>query len=170
MKSNKQRKKEIQAKRIHKKESLLSNGVKKQQILIDSSKLSEKSQRSLGIPEYYTDEIIKCTDCEATFLFSAIEQQEWYEHKKVYFWQRPIRCEFHYHKWIRVKKIKQAMDSNLAKLDSEPDNNKLMNSCADLITEYHKETQNGNIKKAIELYNKLNLKNDNYLYCKKQQS
>jgi len=168
MKSSKQRKKEIQAKRVHKKESLLSNGMKKQQILIDPSRLSEKSQRSLGIPEYYIDEIIKCTDCDVSFLFSAIEQKEWYEHKKVYFWQRPIRCEFHYHEWLRIKKMKKEMDRNLAILESEPDNKKLMNICADSITEYHKGTQNGNIKKAMELYNKLNLKNDNYLYCKKQ--
>lgn len=141
---------------------------KTEKIPVCFKSLSEKSQKSWDIPEFYEDITFECVDCKKQVVFTAIQQQEWYEVQKKYFWQRPIRCVFHHDFWRETRKLKFSMDRSLEKLKENPNDFEIMKQCAESITFYHQRTKTGDLKLAISLFKKLNLQNELYLYCKKE--
>ena len=145
-----------------------SNQTKSSRIPVDFSELSEKSQRSWDIPEFYEDINFECVECGKKEIFTAQEQQEWYEVKKKYFWQRPIRCSLHQDIWRETRRRKFKMDRSLLELKDDPNNLESMKQCAEAITLYHQSTKNGNLELAISLFKKLKLQNKLYDYCKKE--
>ena len=137
-------------------------------IPVNKKKLSEKSLRSWDIPEFYKDEIYTCIDCGKETLFSAKEQQQLYEVKQKYFWQRPNRCLLHHDIWRDTRKKKFSMDQKLQELSQKPDNQEVMIDCADAIVLYHKKTNHGNLQLAASLFKKLKTESTHYLYCKEK--
>ncbi|MBN2712854.1 MAG: zinc-ribbon domain containing protein [Planctomycetes bacterium] len=113
--------------------------------------LSEASQRSWGIPEYYKDENYACIDCGEESTFTAQLQKYWYEVKKGYFYQRPIRCRACHEVWRAAKTCKHRMDRLLAKLDESPEDGKLMIETAAAIVEFHIKEKRGNLALAMHL-------------------
>jgi hypothetical protein len=127
---------------------------KKNKIAVDFNQLSEKSRKSITIPEFYEDEAIKCVDCGETFIFTAATQKQWYEKDKRYFWQRPIRCSKHHEIWKKARFAKERMDGLLEEAKvSKSDNAKL--ECAESIIEYRELTGHGNLLLAKKLLKSL---------------
>jgi DNA-directed RNA polymerase subunit RPC12/RpoP len=62
-----------------------------QRIRADASKLVPTN--SLGRPEFYHDERVKCRDCKSEFVFTASEQQAWYEKYEIPHYAKRVRCE-----------------------------------------------------------------------------
>ena len=127
---------------------------KKKKIPVDFDQLSENSKTSLGLPEFYHDETIKCVDCGKTFIFPAETQKQWYEKDKRYLYQRPIRCDMHYETWKKSRKLKLKMDKLLEKLKSS-DSINLKFECAEAIIEFYEQTGRGNLSLAKHLSNSL---------------
>jgi hypothetical protein len=147
------------------------NSAKKLNVIpINYKLLSEKSLRSLPLPEFYKDETYKCVDCSKISIFSAQEQQNWYEVQKKYFWQRPVRCLLHHDIWRDTRKRKFTMDQKLEELRENPENRKTMIASAEAIVQFHKKTKTGNLELAISLFKKLKIETKYYLYCKENLS
>jgi hypothetical protein len=167
LKSNKQRKSEIKE---HRQKKL----IKKQNrevintLAVNYDALSVESKRSWSIPDFYTDEDYYCIDCGAKSFFSAEKQKEWYEVKKRYFWQRPIRCRLHHEEWRVKRKSKFIMDRNLEALRQNPDDKAIMINCAESIVQFHQDTGNGNLQSALFILKKLDRKDELYDYCRNQ--
>lgn len=70
---------------------------------VDFSQLSASSQRSYGIPNYYEDIKFACLGCGKNVIFSATQQQRWYEEEKRYFWERPNKCYDCYREWLALR-------------------------------------------------------------------
>lgn len=130
--------------------------------------LSEESQRSYGIPEFYEDEYYKCIECGKETLFSAEQQKQWYEVEKRYLFQGPIRCRHHFFLWLSDRKTKFRMDKALEYLNLHPDSKDAMRDYALSIVEFHKNTGNGNLHTAVHLLRKLNKDPDELAYCIEQ--
>ncbi|NQZ56097.1 MAG: zinc-ribbon domain containing protein [Lentisphaeraceae bacterium] len=167
MKSNKQKKIELRQKRQGKSEKK-SLGRQKHSIPVNFERLSEESKRSWTIPSHYTDQTYKCVDCGQECLFLAETQKEWYEIKKRYYWQHPIRCLNHHKKWLSTRKHKFEMGRNIEALSQNPESEELMGNCAESIIQFHKDTGTGNLKTALHLLKKLNRTDSFYTYCKSQ--
>ena len=138
----------------------------KKTLPVNFNKLSEKSQRSWTIPEIYTDEIYSCIDCGESCVFTAIQQQEWYEIQKKYYWERPVRCQVHYMQWKNKKLTKTSMDQKLNKLKEKPNDINCLFEYAKSIIEYHKANGKGNLQIAISILKKVNETGELYKYCR----
>lgn len=138
----------------------------KRRIPVCFENLSVASQQSWTIPEYYEDETYKCVDCGREVIFTAEQQQEWYEQKKRYFFQRPIRCPTHHEEWRRTRKSKYQMDAALAQLRANPASDEAMRAAARAIVEFHKRTGKGNLQSAIHLFRRLSVDDADLRYCR----
>ena len=127
---------------------------KKQKIPVNVNKLSDKSKRSWTLPEFYEDEAYNCVDCGAQCVFTAEQQQKWYEGSKRYFWQRPIRCDEHHKIWAVSKKKKLKMDHLISELNGS-NSKKMMLECAESIVEFYEQTGHGNLGMAKHLLKNL---------------
>ena len=79
MKSNKQKKKLLVAKRKEEKSREFQEAVRKGSILpVDTSKIVSKSVLPT-IPRHYKDKEFKCKDCGEVQLWTAKRQKWWYE-------------------------------------------------------------------------------------------
>jgi len=134
-------------------------------IPVNLDNLSEKSLRSWGLPTHYKDELYKCVDCGITCLFTAVEQQQWYEEVKRYYWQRPNRCSIHHDEWREKRKHKFEMDRDLELLKQTPNDKEIMLKCAKSIVQFHKDTGAGNLQTVLCLLKKLELQKSLYKYC-----
>lgn len=141
---------------------------KRKKIPVCFTALSEASQRSWTIPEFYEDETYRCVDCGKESLFTAEMQREWYEVKKRYFFQRPIRCSEHHEEWRLKRKSKFKMDRALAALRKNPESENAMQTTAKAIIDFHKKTGNGNLQAALHLLRKLGNDDELLNYCKEK--
>lgn len=62
-----------------------------QRIRADISKLVPTN--SYGPPQWYHDQQVKCRDCKTEFVFTAREQQAWYEQYGIPHYATRVRCE-----------------------------------------------------------------------------
>ena len=124
---------------------------KRKKLRVRKRELSEKSKRSWGIPAYYEDEAYSCVECGKRCLFSAMQQKEWYEVKKRYLGQRPIRCADCHLAWRETRSSKFKMDRLLTSLKDDPCDRERMVACALEIVGYHRRTGRGNLDLALHL-------------------
>ena len=127
-------------------------------IEVNFSQLSAKSQRSWSIPEYYEDELIHCEQCSEAFLFTAQEQQRWYEIKQRYFWMRPKLCQKHFDEWLHRKSTKINMDKSF-KIYAKDKSFKNSYELANSIILCYKDIKLARLDKAVELL-RFCIKND----------
>ena len=120
---------------------------------VDFERISAASQRSLGIPSLYEDVTYWSVVCGKECLFSARRQKVWYEEKKRYYWQRPIRCDNCFRVRQQPRSAKFHMDRSLAALQDAQGDRELMRQCALQIVDYHRQTGRGNLPLAIHLLN-----------------
>lgn len=62
-------------------------------ISVDRSQWSESSQRTYTSISVYTDIAWRCRGCGQSFVFTAQEQKQAYEHEGVYIHWRPVLCD-----------------------------------------------------------------------------
>lgn len=61
---------------------------------IKADRKKQVPTNSYGPPEYYHDTQVRCRDCKAEFIFTAAEQQAWYEEYGIPHFATRVRCEF----------------------------------------------------------------------------
>lgn len=76
-------------------------------------------------PEFYYDEVKICEDCKDEFLFSAEEQQAWYEQYKIPHYAVAVRCPFCQAEHKRAESLKAEYDEAATQLKSRPDDPRL---------------------------------------------
>ena len=163
------KRKRNKSKELRKKEEAIRKGIYvKTKLPIDFSKLSEKSLRSWVLPNFYVDEIFNCVDCGKQCIHTAETQKKWYEEDKKYFWQRPTRCDVHFHEWREARKSKFEMDHALENLKEKPEDKKLLISYAKAIVKFHQKNERGNLQTAISIFKRFNIKDNYSHYCKQQ--
>lgn len=173
MNRKKQRKQELKEARVTRQRKrsaaiLATRGIHyrpEHRIAVCPEALSEKSQLSWGVPKFYKDECYKCVDCGKEILFSAEQQKEWYEVKKRYIYQRPVRCRDHFLQWLSDRKIKLKMDKSLEKIRLMPDSEEAMRDYAFSIVEFHKRNGMGDLNTAIHLLRQLKEEGEALEYC-----
>jgi len=128
--------------------------------------LSKSSQQSWSIPEFYEDIIYNCIDCGKQTIFTAEQQKEWYEEKKRYYFQKPLRCPEHHEIWRKLRKSKLYMDRTLKILNNNPESKRAMKEYAVAVVSYHKISGHGDIKSALHILKKLDIEVELQTYCK----
>ncbi len=89
MKSSKQRKKEIKAKRLERVNKLAKGGAGL--VRVDATQLAPNN--SWGVPEFYRDRAFVCRDCGAHEVWTARQQKWWYEIAKGPVDSVAVRCK-----------------------------------------------------------------------------
>jgi hypothetical protein len=107
MKSNKQRRLEIKAKRRKRAEALKARPFTLSRLTILNSLDSDQDQLMHNpyyalLPSFYLDKPFKCRDCDKHEVWSAISQKWWYEIAKGYLSSTAIHC-----KACRIKRRKE---------------------------------------------------------------
>src|SRR5687768_11492239 len=70
---------------------------------------------------WYIDVVVRCADCEQTFVFSAAEQRAWYEEYGFYVDSFPRRCPECRSKMRRLKSLRQEYDARIAEAIASKD-------------------------------------------------
>ncbi len=126
MKSNKQRRMEIKAKRLMraKKLAVIDTTIEVKEfpngaILADPEEL--KHNNTYGIlPQYYVDKAFTCRDCGTEEIWTAKQQKWWYEVVKGHFCSTAVRCS-RCRIRIRTEKMKQKQHmEEMAKRNPHP--------------------------------------------------
>jgi len=113
MKSNKQRRLEIKAKRLKRAKKLLKLDTKYQlkvlpQVVLANHEELKHNNTCGPLPEYYVDVSYTCCDCGSKEIWTAKQQKWWYEIAKGNIDSRAVRC-YGCRKKIRDAKIQQKM-------------------------------------------------------------
>ncbi len=132
----------------------------KQKNAVDSipvceEKLNKRCRGAMSVPSYYRDRGFKCVDCGESFVFSAKEQREWYEVKKMLIWQTPIRCSIHYKQWNEKKVIALRLNSGSSEYRNNPESPLAMREYAHAIVAYYNIFNEGKLEEALHLFRKL---------------
>ncbi|EIJ42030.1 hypothetical protein BegalDRAFT_1128 [Beggiatoa alba B18LD] len=111
MKSNKQRRLEIKAKRLKKSMNQLKVTptiiIPKGAVLANPLQLVHNHTYSL-LPHYYVDYPFTCRDCGAEAVWTAERQRWWYEVVKAHIHSTAVRCASCRHKLREQKRLQQA--------------------------------------------------------------
>ena len=101
MKSNKQRRQEIKAQRLRRKvqqaRALNARPVDRPIRTVEVTPASLWPTHSYGIPDfvqrgYYQDQPFRCRDCGVEEIWTAAQQQWWYEEAQGDVWTMAVRC------------------------------------------------------------------------------
>lgn len=76
---------------MHNKERAQAKGVSR--VPVDRLRWSESSQRTYYDIQFYEDYTFTCRGCAQTFVLTAAEQKQLYEHEQRYIYWRPNLCE-----------------------------------------------------------------------------
>ena len=112
MKSNKQRRLEIKAKRLKKaKKQLKLDAILKIKVLLSEGVVlanheALKHNNTYFLPKYYVDVPYRCRDCGSEEIWTAKQQQWWYEVAKGNLNSHAVRC-YGCRKKIRDEKVQQ---------------------------------------------------------------
>ncbi len=105
---------------------------------------------SITPPRYfYTDEEYECAACKQAFVFSANEQQYWYEDLQFELWVKPFRCVECRRQRRNKRKLRMELTSASNALQADPDNPDVLLMYAQTTFEYFQEFQEGNLNQAI---------------------
>ncbi len=88
MKSKKQPKEEIKAKRLARVNKLVNGG--NRGVRVDATKLA--TNNSWSVPEFYRDRAFVCCDCGSDEVWTATQQKWWYEIAKGPIDSQAVRC------------------------------------------------------------------------------
>lgn len=100
----------ISKKRPHKSRKLNSQCVNR----IRANRSRQVPTNSYSPLEYYEDQRLKCRDCRKEFIFTALEQQAWYEEYGIPHHATRVRCQHCSKKYNACEVIKKKYDTSCA--------------------------------------------------------
>lgn len=122
MNSNKQKKKQLKAKRKQRAEQIKYrrlNNLGYGRVRADHSKLAHINSYG-GLPDYYEGKDFTCRDCGIDEIWSAKQQKFYYEECKGHIDARAVRCNACRNKIKQAKKLQQTHMQDMENIKQHP--------------------------------------------------
>jgi hypothetical protein len=102
------------------------------------------------VPKYfYVDEAKQCIQCGASFVFTARQQQFWYEERKANFYSRAVRCQSCRRQRRSDNALRRQLAESTQRIREQPDDPAALVAYAEHTAEHFQRLGQGDLNQAI---------------------